>query len=138
MANTHSAALMVHGGPDDGVVVELNEGMTTIGRGLLNDIVIDRPGVSRAHAGILVDDQGVWIADLGSRNGTYVNDERIGTDPKRLGDQDLVELGGIEEAGWIIKVMPQTAEGRARREAVPSPHRRVVQVVNHLSPTRGI
>ncbi len=120
METRYSAALVVHGGPDDGVVVELNEGMITFGRGLLNDIVIDRPGVSRKHAGIMVDSEGVWIADLGSRNGTYVNDERIGSEPTRLDDEDFVELGGIEEAGWIIKVMPRTAE----IERVERPSRR--------------
>ncbi len=71
----------------DGVVVnrfELEKGRTTIGRSQKNDIVIDEEAVSGAHACIeLVPNEhmeGVFdtfIQDLGSTNGTFVNEARV-------------------------------------------------------------
>ena len=101
---------MARGGPDDGDVIELQIGMTMIGRGPLNDIVVEEPGVSRQHTGILVDGQGCWIADLGSRNGTFVNDNQVGAEPRRLRHLDRVELGGIEiPIHWVVRILPETA-----------------------------
>jgi pSer/pThr/pTyr-binding forkhead associated (FHA) protein len=77
--------------------------MTMIGRAAINDIVLAEPGVSRQHAGIRADAEGFWIADLGSRNGTFVNGERIGVDPHRLQNFDRIDLGGGAAAvHWIF------------------------------------
>ena len=47
--------------------------------------------------------RGFWIADLGSRNGTFVNSKRIGVDPRRLQDFDRIELGGTAtRVHWIF------------------------------------
>jgi two-component system cell cycle response regulator len=64
-----------------------------IGRDADNDIVLDSPGVSRQHAAI-VPAPGAWaITDLGSTNGTQVNDVPvIGSQPLESGD--LVKVGG--------------------------------------------
>ena len=49
-----------------------------IGRGTGNDVVIDNPVVSSSHAVITVTDAGViTIEDLNSKNGTFVNGQRI-------------------------------------------------------------
>lgn len=44
--------------------------------------------VSRQHCVIEMDDQGAWIQDLGSLNGTHVNGERIGH-RDRVRDEDV-------------------------------------------------
>jgi two-component system cell cycle response regulator len=64
-----------------------------IGRDAENDIVLDSAGVSRQHAAI-VPAPGAWaITDLGSTNGTHVNDAPIiGTQPLESGDH--VKVGG--------------------------------------------
>ncbi len=50
----------------------------TIGRSAENDVVINDPKVSRHHAQIVQQDNGsVYIVDLDSSNGTYVNESRI-------------------------------------------------------------
>ena len=53
-----------------------------------------KPGVSCQHAGIRGGRDGYWIADLGSRNGTFINGEKIAIEPRRLKNFDRIELGG--------------------------------------------
>ncbi len=97
------AVLLIQGGPDEGKTTSLRQGMLTIGRAPLNDIVVDSPCVSRQHAGIRGDSEGYWIADLGSRNGTYVNGEKLGTEPRLLRNFDRIELsGGQAPVHWVF------------------------------------
>jgi hypothetical protein len=73
--------------------VELPHEPLTIGRGPLNDLQLDEDEfVSGRH--VLVDPRrdGVWIEDLGSTNGTFVNGVRL-TTPRRLTAGDLVRIG---------------------------------------------
>ena len=91
------------GGPDEGMTITLSEGMKTSGRAPLNDMVVDEPGVSRQHAGIRGDEAGYWIEDLGSRNGTFVNGESVGTEPRLLRNMDRIELGGVNTpVHWLF------------------------------------
>jgi pSer/pThr/pTyr-binding forkhead associated (FHA) protein len=52
---------------------ELVGDTVTIGRGPLNDIVIDNPVVSAQHAMLQKAGDSYWLRDLNSTNGTYVN-----------------------------------------------------------------
>lgn len=63
----------------------------TIGRGPNNHIIIDHPTVSQKHAKIVHDEQGLHLSDLGSSNGTMVNDERVMS--CQLAHQDWVVIG---------------------------------------------
>lgn len=67
--------------------------MLTFGRGLENDIVLDSLTVSREHARLDRSD-GLVIEDLGSRNGTFVNGQRI--QRARVGPGDRIRLGATE------------------------------------------
>lgn len=64
----------------------------TIGKSASNDIVIEDPSVSRLHAVIERYGDDWAIRDVGSRNGTSVNGDRI-INEKRLADKDEVRLG---------------------------------------------
>lgn len=64
----------------------------TIGRDPYNDVYVDNPGVSRQHFKFDRGDTGEWrVTDLGSANGTYLNDRpvKVGT----LRDGDVVQFG---------------------------------------------
>lgn len=63
----------------------------TIGRATVNDICVSQDSVSRTHATILVDEQGIKVRDNESTNGTYVNDTKI--HETYLRDGDLIKVG---------------------------------------------
>ena len=85
--------------------------MTMMGHAALNDVVLKEPGVSRQHAGIRGDAEGYWNADLGSRNGTYVNSEKLGADPRRFRNFDRIELGGTDTTlHWIFMESQSTID----------------------------
>jgi hypothetical protein len=73
--------------------VQLAQTAVRIGRGLDNDIVVDSLSVSREHAR-LVRDGGIFVEDLASRNGTFVNGQRV--QRARVGVGDRIRLGAIE------------------------------------------
>lgn len=79
---------------DEEVVHVLNLGIrpTHIGRMPGNDLVLSDPMISSHHAVLWIDNDGVSIKDLGSRNGTTVNGKRI-TDTQMLQPGDHIALG---------------------------------------------
>ncbi|HEX8153879.1 MAG TPA: FHA domain-containing protein, partial [Thermoanaerobaculia bacterium] len=66
----------------------------SIGRTDANAICFSDASVSSRHARILRTDEGFVLEDLGSRNGTWVNGEKV-TAPRLLVDKDLVRFGKI-------------------------------------------
>jgi len=81
---TRDAAARLEIGADS---LALDHGENIIGRELLGT-----PDVSRSHARIDVDGARVWIEDLGSKNGTFVNGERI-RDRVALKEGDQIVFG---------------------------------------------
>ena len=73
----------------------LEKPVTTIGRSSMNDLPISDKMLSRQHARIVKDDDGgLVVEDLGSRNGTFLNGDRLAT-PQPLKAGDRVTLGGV-------------------------------------------
>jgi diguanylate cyclase (GGDEF)-like protein len=62
-----------------------------IGRSSQANLQIDHESVSRRHARIVLTDSGVLLSDLGSTNGTYVNDEPV--QERSLAHGDLIKVG---------------------------------------------
>jgi hypothetical protein len=79
---------------DDGTMHPLLEEEATIGRTGSNSIALRDASVSAAHARVVRTAEGFLIEDLGSRNGTYINSEKL-ADKRLLADGDLVRLGKI-------------------------------------------
>ena len=75
--------------------VLLDRPVVTIGRSSVNDLPIADKMLSRQHARIVRDGgAGLTIEDMGSRNGTFVNGERLtGTIPLKSGDR--ITVGGV-------------------------------------------
>jgi pSer/pThr/pTyr-binding forkhead associated (FHA) protein len=67
---------------------------TTIGRAIENSIVITSKRVSREHARIRREGRRVFLEDVGSTNGTFLNDERI-FGPVELRDGDRIGVGEV-------------------------------------------
>jgi diguanylate cyclase (GGDEF)-like protein len=85
------ACLVVIYGQAIGHKYVLKPGEILIGRSSQAQIQIDHESVSRRHARLLLSDTGVTLADLGSTNGTYVNDDPI--TERQLQNGDLLKVG---------------------------------------------
>jgi len=71
------------------------DGATSLGRSNKNEICIKDPFLSGEHAAFH-NKKGAWyVYDLGSKNGTFVNDEQIDSQPYELTDGDTVHLGQV-------------------------------------------
>lgn len=83
--------------PDDrpDSVYPLLDAECTIGRANDNALAVPDGSVSSKHARILRTDDGFVIEDLQSRNGTFVNGERVTDGPRKLSDGDLIRLGKV-------------------------------------------
>jgi serine phosphatase RsbU (regulator of sigma subunit) len=72
----------------------LKEGTIAIGRSAESDLRLEHPSVSRKHAELVVDADGIRISDLGSRNGTVVNGAKI-TAPTEIHEGDEIKLSDV-------------------------------------------
>jgi hypothetical protein len=104
----------------DGVVikeVQLTKDKTTLGRRPYNDIVIDNLAVSGEHAVLQMVGSDVFIEDLNSTNGTYINGKAI--KKQLLTHNDTVEIGKykikylFDDSGEYEKTMIMRPGGNA-------------------------
>ena len=63
-----------------------------VGREPSCDFVLSEQGVSREHCRILVHNSGVWVRDLGSRNGVFLKGKRVNR-PKQMTPGDALQVG---------------------------------------------
>lgn len=76
----------------EGRVFALGEGENILGRDEGAAVQIDLPGVSRRHARILIESGRATLEDLGSKNGTFLNEESVAA-AAALSDGDSIRLG---------------------------------------------
>ncbi len=69
--------LVMKVGPTPGKVIPLTKDELTIGRDVNNDIVINDAEISRRHARLFIGPAGYTLEDLGSTNGSFVNNQRL-------------------------------------------------------------
>ena len=75
--------------------VTLEDGDHVIGRDPDVEIFLTSSGVSRHHARIRISAGRATIEDLGSKNGTYVGDQRV-QGPRSIGDGDIIGVGAVK------------------------------------------
>lgn len=97
--------------------VPLKRGSVVVGRENDADIRIPVSGVSRQHCQFEVGEGGVRVSDLGSRNGTFVNGEKITKQDLAAGDTIAVD-----QVVFVLRIDGQPAEvdATARNRALPS------------------
>lgn len=66
-----------------------------VGRHQDADVLLQAADISRRHAALLLKDQLLWVQDLNSSNGTFVNDIRIEQE-KQLHDGDIVQFASFK------------------------------------------
>src|SRR6476661_2207264 len=79
-------------GPNEGTEFDL-AGVLVIGREQSAAITLQDPEVSRQHLQVTVESGEVTIEDLGSTNGTFVNDERISGGARPIAGGERLRLG---------------------------------------------
>jgi pSer/pThr/pTyr-binding forkhead associated (FHA) protein len=115
----------------DGVVIKevlLTKDRTTLGRRPYNDIVIDNLAVSGEHAVLQLSGYEVYLEDLNSTNGSYINGKAV--KKQLLQNDDVIEIGkyrikflGETDAGYekTMVIKPGSAAAQAARPALTDP-----------------
>jgi two-component system, NtrC family, response regulator AtoC len=116
-------SLVVHHDAGMLVVPLAKAGAITIGRTEAADIVVADDSLSRRHARLLWADEGVWLEDLGSTNGTYVGGAKVSRVLIAPGDE--ITLGAVVAALHLVDpsrpvqpIVPEEAFEQWLREAL--------------------
>jgi len=75
--NTQPLFLLIEQGPAAGQAFQIVPGSCIVGRASAADLCLKHPSVSRRHAQLKRSGNHLYVRDLGSQNGTYVNQQRI-------------------------------------------------------------
>ena len=84
--------LVITQGAQTGQSAALADGVVMIGRGAEAQLSLDDDYVSTRHARVVRNENGVYLEDLGSTNGSYVNGQRI-TAPTTITLSDTLRIG---------------------------------------------
>ncbi len=114
--------------PRESRSVELDDEIT-IGRTNDSDVAIDDAGLSRKNTTVFRDGKSVFAVDENSTNGTFLNGEKLGNEPRRIYAGDVLKLGsetritvgsresgvGSEEPKEIIKTENNETKDKGQR-----------------------
>ncbi|MFZ9886867.1 MAG: FHA domain-containing protein, partial [Myxococcota bacterium] len=104
--------------------IPLTDKSLVIGREKSVDVPLDDRALSRRHASVEKRGAAIWVSDLGSANGTYVNGEKI-EEPRPLSEGDVIGLGhyrlhidGAQAAGGQTPILTLTGPEGTHRFAL--------------------
>lgn len=117
MQGNDTFRLVVRRGPQPNQTFDISKDVTTLGRDITNDIVINDPEVSRHHLRIARTADGCSLEDLGSTNGTFVNGQRI-SGSRPLNNGDMIGLGETVTLGYE-RLRPSQAGGQENISGSP-------------------
>jgi hypothetical protein len=142
MAQQDSPILIAYEGDLEGERWVLEQDHTLIGRSSDCDVVLPKRQVSRQHAAVERADGGYLLRDLASKNGTYVNGQRVRGEPYRLKDGDEIQIALCVKLGFVgaDATVPLELTGPHRGLRIDRPAKRVFiggqELVPHLSPAQ--
>jgi hypothetical protein len=119
-----SESVLIQESPTPGREYPARAGVTLGREGC--DVVLTDPEVSRRHAALRESESGIAIEDLGSTNGTFVNESRI-TGMVALSDGDTIRLGDtvlrlrVAAAATRLGAQPAAQEPAPAAPAEPAP-----------------
>ena len=112
--------LILYSGGDAGMPFDLEPGTYVMGRAPECRLHLDNPGISRRHAELQVTESTVTIVDLGSSNGTFVNETRVAA-PLQLKGGDMVRLGVVVLRFYESQSLEAALHDRIYRTATVDP-----------------
>jgi pSer/pThr/pTyr-binding forkhead associated (FHA) protein len=92
----------------------LNRVLVVVGRHRDCDARLDSPRVSRWHCCLTEVDGEVWVRDLGSTNGTWIDGRRVGCERLQIG-----EVLAIAHVRFRVEEVRAEPAGRAERAGTP-------------------
>jgi pSer/pThr/pTyr-binding forkhead associated (FHA) protein len=92
-----------------GTIMNVGSPLAHVGRGAHNDIIVSDESVSDSHAKLQRREDGWYVVDMGSTNGTYVGGRRIEGESPLIGAPDL-RFGGVK---FIFRVPDGAMAGQA-------------------------
>ncbi len=93
--------LIIYDGSLSGTRWSLEKQPVTLGRSPDCDVVFLERQISRYHARVEQDEEGFLLRDLGSKNGTRVNEDVVRGQPYRLRDGDEITLAAMVRLGFV-------------------------------------
>lgn len=129
--------------------IELREGDIVLGRSSECGVLLDSETVSRKHARVSVREGSVFIEDLGSRNGTFVNGKQV-VEKVQIKSGDAVQFGDVrfelfqtppEEARTVVmsqEAVPRPSIEQAHRPIPPPPSEPPVHRVPQPPPSQAV
>lgn len=106
-------------GPGKGQTFDVRASLTHVGRGSHNEIVLADESVSDSHAKLQLRDDGWYVVDAGSTNGTYVGGSRVEGERRLEGAPDL-RFGGVKMRFRPVAQPSDAAKGTRRIATRPS------------------
>ena len=93
MTTSANAMLLIESGISQEGPIILESPLYVVGTASSADITLNNPFISRRHCQIRYQDESFYISDLGSKNGTYLNEMRLDPSEERvLNDGDVISL----------------------------------------------
>jgi pSer/pThr/pTyr-binding forkhead associated (FHA) protein len=102
-------------GPSKGIRYAIRTPLAQVGRGTNNDVRLTDESVSEIHARLERRDDGWYVVDMNSTNGTYANGTRV-TDERRLDGAPDVRFGGVKLRFMPAGMSPDDRTARASDE----------------------
>ena len=103
-------AVLEVSGSSRGPIHEITAAMVNIGRGNHNDVIINEESVSDSHSMVQLRNDGWYVVDLGTTNGTFVNGTRVNGE-RRLHGSPVMRFGAVTAIFRPRDVAAETRKG---------------------------